>query len=299
MQKIHVNRDRRSLGKFTPEEVTAGLQSGEFQPSDLAWREGMETWQPLGEFTDLPEEGEPISTPPSPGEPVDLFDAEIMPPMTDVEAPLETVPWERSDELGFGAALKQTLKGSLLTPSVTLRGAVNSESLMKPFSYYVLLAAVTGFIALLLDVWLAGIAVDLVSKNPELMKEPQLAKLAETFSAQNSFLVGLTGLAIKVPLMPFYFAGIIHALLMTMGTVRAPFASTFAVCCYAIGSAGVFQLLSCCGMPLVIGFMAVSISLGLAAVHRMPSWQSAMAVVVSLLVGCGLYAGVSMVSAGV
>ncbi len=298
MQKIHVNRDRQSLGKFTPEEVTEGLRSGEFLPTDLAWREGMETWKPLGEFTDLPEAGEPITTPPLPGEPVETIDAEVLPPPSEDTA-VESVPWERSEELGFRAALIQTLKGSLMTPGKTLAGAVNSDSLMKPFSYCVLLASVTGFIALLLDVWLAGMAIEYIAKTPELMKEPQLAQLTTTYSAQNSFLLGLTGLVVKVPLMPFYFAGMIHALLMMMGTVKAPFVSTFAVCCYAIGSAGVFQLLSCCGIPLVIGFVAVGISLGLAAVHRMPAWHAASAVVISMLVGCGLYAGISMMSAAV
>lgn len=296
MQKIHVNRERQSLGKFSPEEVTAGLQSGELLATDLAWQEGMETWKPLGEFTDLPEAGEPITTPPLPGEPAETIDAEVLPPPSD-GSEIEAVPWERSEELGFGAALMQTLKGTLKTPGKTLAGTVKTEGLMKPFSYYVLLASITGFIALLLDVWLAGMAVDYVSKTPELMKEPQLAQLTETFSVQNSFLLGLTGLVVKVPLMPFYFAGLIHALLMTMGTVKAPFSATFAVCCYAIGSAGVFQLLSCCGIPLVIGFLAVGISLGLAAIHRMPAWQAASAVIISMLFGCGLYAGISMMSA--
>ncbi len=298
MQKIHVNRDRQSLGKFTPEEVTEGLRSGEFLATDLAWREGMETWTPLGEFADLPEAGTPPSTPPLPGEPVETVDAEVPLP-TPESTSEEAVPWERSEELGFRAALVETLKGTLMTPRKTLAGALKTDGLMKPFTFYVLLASVTGFIALLLDVWLAGMAVDYITKTPELMKEPQLAQFTETFSVQNSFLLGLTGLVVKVPLMPFYFAGLIHALLMTMGTVKAPFVSTFAVCCYAIGSAGVFQLLSCCGIPLVIGFLAVGISVGLSVIHRMPAWQAASAVVISMLVGCGLYAGISMMSTAV
>lgn len=57
MRMIFVNRDRRSLGQFTEQEVSNGLNSGQFLPDDLAWQEGMETWQPLSTFTHLPPPG--------------------------------------------------------------------------------------------------------------------------------------------------------------------------------------------------------------------------------------------------
>ena len=53
MAMIFVNRDRQSLGQFTEEEISSGLGSGRFLPSDLAWKEGMESWQPLSSFAGL------------------------------------------------------------------------------------------------------------------------------------------------------------------------------------------------------------------------------------------------------
>ena len=53
MAMIFVNRDRQSLGQFTEEEISSGLGSGRFLPSDLAWKEGMESWQPLCSFAGL------------------------------------------------------------------------------------------------------------------------------------------------------------------------------------------------------------------------------------------------------
>ena len=53
MAMIFVNRDRQNLGQFTEEEISAGLGSGRFLPSDLAWKEGMESWQPLSSFAGL------------------------------------------------------------------------------------------------------------------------------------------------------------------------------------------------------------------------------------------------------
>ena len=57
MATIFVNRDRQSLGQFTEQEISNGLQSGQFFPTDLAWKDGMETWQPLSSFAGLPPPG--------------------------------------------------------------------------------------------------------------------------------------------------------------------------------------------------------------------------------------------------
>ena len=50
---IHVNRGATSLGVFSEEEVREGLRTGRFAPSDIGWREGMVTWQPLSQFAEL------------------------------------------------------------------------------------------------------------------------------------------------------------------------------------------------------------------------------------------------------
>ena len=57
MATIFVNRDRQSLGQFTEQEISNGLQSGQFFPADLGWKEGMETWLPLSSFAGLPPPG--------------------------------------------------------------------------------------------------------------------------------------------------------------------------------------------------------------------------------------------------
>ncbi|MFA7343659.1 MAG: GYF domain-containing protein [Terrimicrobiaceae bacterium] len=70
MAMIFVNRDRQSLGQFTEQEVSNGLDSGQFLPTDLAWQEGMENWQPISSFTGLPPPGAATPanrpTPPAP-----------------------------------------------------------------------------------------------------------------------------------------------------------------------------------------------------------------------------------------
>ena len=64
MAMIHVNRGATSLGAFPEEEVREGLKTGRFVPTDLGWREGMESWKALSQFPDLG--GEAATAPPPP-----------------------------------------------------------------------------------------------------------------------------------------------------------------------------------------------------------------------------------------
>lgn len=63
MKKIFINRDRQSLGEFDESEVVAGLASGRFLPTDLAWHEKMDAWAPLESLSGLGA----TSLPPIPG----------------------------------------------------------------------------------------------------------------------------------------------------------------------------------------------------------------------------------------
>src|SRR5260370_22982368 len=53
MAMIHVKRGATSLGAVSEEEVREGLRTGRFAPTDIGWREGMATWQPLSQFPEL------------------------------------------------------------------------------------------------------------------------------------------------------------------------------------------------------------------------------------------------------
>jgi len=61
--QIHVARKTVQLGVFSPEEIVAGLAAGRFQPTDLAWTNGLAAWKPLGEWPEFAVAGTP---PPSP-----------------------------------------------------------------------------------------------------------------------------------------------------------------------------------------------------------------------------------------
>jgi Domain of unknown function (DUF4190)/GYF domain 2 len=64
---IHVNRGTTSLGVFAEQEVREGLSAGRFALTDIGWREGMATWQPLSQFPEFGGATAPSVPPVQPG----------------------------------------------------------------------------------------------------------------------------------------------------------------------------------------------------------------------------------------
>ncbi len=102
--QIHVARNSVQLGVFSSEEIVAGLQSARFLASDLAWREGMPAWTPLGDWVEFRDVGVP---PPSPGvSPAPVPAASL-------------IPWEQGKSLG---AFFATIRQAVASPSLLSTG---------------------------------------------------------------------------------------------------------------------------------------------------------------------------------
>lgn len=101
--QIHVARNSAQLGIFSPEEIVAGLSSGRFHATDLAWRDGMQGWMPLGDWPEFRAAGVPAS----PGVPA-------------AAAPVASqIPWEQGKSLGSFFA---TLRLAVTNPSALATG---------------------------------------------------------------------------------------------------------------------------------------------------------------------------------
>ena len=92
--QIHVARNSTQLGVFAPEEIVAGLSSGRFLASDLAWRDGMPAWTPLGDWAEFRGVGVPPPSSSMPAEPTSV----------------SMIPWEQGKSLGsFFATIKMAI----------------------------------------------------------------------------------------------------------------------------------------------------------------------------------------------
>jgi hypothetical protein len=96
--QIHVARNSAQLGIFSSEEIVAGLQSGRFLATDLAWRDGLSGWSPLGDWAEFRVTGVPSSPSAMPAESVIT----------------STIPWEQGKSLSSFFA---TVKLAIANPS--------------------------------------------------------------------------------------------------------------------------------------------------------------------------------------
>src|SRR5712691_10275181 len=104
MAMIHVNRGATSLGAFSEEDVREGLRAGRFAPTDLGWREGMTTWQPLSQFAEFAA-ALPGGPPPSPTPAAPPAGTTIQTP-----APRGGLPWDEREQKGWFNAFIETLQ---------------------------------------------------------------------------------------------------------------------------------------------------------------------------------------------
>jgi hypothetical protein len=271
---IHINRDRRNLGQFTSEDVSEGLASGHLLPTDLGWREGMDAWQPLSSFTDLPEISEEHAPP--------------IPPADHTALPEESFPWENRDKIGFFTALTETVFQALGSPAAAFRKLAPTPKMLAPYSFYLLIAVIAFAIYSAECLAIINLAISSLASNPELASRADSAKALTTLKSIGPFWFAFVML-IVVPCRPLVAAGIYHFLLMMFGAARESFLTTFAVTCYVLGAVSPLVVLPCCGQVAMVVWGLIAMSIGLAAAHRTDTWRTTLAVLIPFVFCCGAY----------
>ena len=184
--QIHVARNSAQLGIFSSEEIIAGLQSGRFLASDLAWRDGMPVWTPLGDWSEFRDVGVP---PPSPGA------------MAAEPVAASTIPWEQGKSLGSFFA---TIKLAIADPSSLSTGRY-------AFGDWLIFCYVGVLISLpfqLINVVAFGDKNAQLSAFLRSLNIPELSKATEKMASAEPAPVGLTifGLIMGVAFAPLLYA---------------------------------------------------------------------------------------------
>jgi hypothetical protein len=208
--QIHVARQQQQLGVFAPEDIVAGLSSGRFLASDLAWREGMAAWSPLGDWAEFRGAGVPAS----PGAPA-------------ADAPASsTIPWEQGKSLGSFFA---TIKMAVSSPSLLASGRFTFGDWLTfcyvgilfslPFQLFALLAY--GDKNVQIGQFLESLNIPQLNEVAQQMIQAQPAPIAFT-------LIGaVMGLAFA-PLV-YAFMGVLHWLGQRVFRYQVPLERTVAI----------------------------------------------------------------------
>jgi hypothetical protein len=266
MAMIHVNRGTTSLGVFSEQEVREGLSAGRFAPTDIGWREGMATWQPLSQFPEVGGVAAPAAPPVQPGA------ASI----STTVAGRTGLPWEHRQERGFFNAFIETLSMVLTRPAEAFSVMKREGGLGEPLIYALIGGCLGGIVSALFSLGFQSIGL---------------------FTDKNNGLAAMTGMGIgfgSIILVPlgiviflFIWSALAHLCLMMFGGANQSFETTFRVFAFTQGSAGPLQIIPLCG-GLISGIWAIVCNcIGLARAQETDTGRALLAVLSPLIVCCG------------
>jgi hypothetical protein len=276
MAMIHVNRGTTSLGVFSEQEIREGLRAGRFALTDIGWREGMATWQPLSQFPELGGTAAPAVPPVQPG---------ATPTSTTVAA-RTGLPWEHRQERGFFNAFIETLTMVLTRPAEAFNVMKREGGLGEPLIYALIGGCAGGIVSFLFSLGFHSIGL-LADKNNSLV-------------AMTGMGIGSVAMIILLPLFLviglFIGSGIVHLCLMIVGGANQSFETTFRVLAFTQGSTGPLQIVPVCGGVISVVWALVCNCIGLARAHETDTGRAVLAVFLPLIVCCG---GLTLVVFGV
>jgi hypothetical protein len=266
MAMIHVNRGTTSLGVFSEQEVREGLSAGRFAPTDIGWREGMATWQPLSQFPEVGGVAAPAAPPVQPG----------AASTSTTVAGRTGLPWEHRQERGFFNAFIETLSMVLTRPAEAFSVMKREGGLGEPLIYALIGGCLGGIVSALFSLGFQSIGL---------------------FTDKNNGLAAMTGMGIgfgSIILVPlgiviflFIWSALAHLCLMMFGGANQSFETTFRVFAFTQGSAGPLQIIPLCG-GLISGIWAIVCNcIGLARAQETDTGRALLAVLSPLIVCCG------------
>jgi len=264
---IHVNRGSTSLGVFSEQEIREGLSAGRFAPTDIGWREGMATWQPLSQFAEFGGSALPAVPPVQPG----------AAPTSTAIASRAGLPWEHRQERGLFNAFIETLSLVLTRPAEAFSVMKREGGFGEPLIYALIGGCVGGIVSFLFSLGFQSLGL---------------------FTDKNNSLAAMTGIglgsAAMIILLPLFLvlglfigSGIVHLCLMIVGGANQSFETTFRVVAFSQGSASPLQMIPLCG-GLISGVWALVCScIGLARAHETTTGRAVLAVFLPVILCCG------------
>lgn len=282
MKKIHLNRDRQNLGEFSEEEVLAGLAEGKFFPTDLAWHVGMDAWKPLGEIqASLSAGASPSTEPDAPAE-IGVSTQTLVAPGDNLALPPDPQPaWERRQALGFFPSIIESIRQILTQPGETFSRMPREGGFGAPLIFSILLS------------WAGIIAASLYQGIWFMVNPAALEQEMEGISL-GLFWAILAGVLIVMPifitLIAFIGSAITHLCLMLTGGAKHSYETTFRVTAYSQGATGILQFIPFCGGLLYTVWYLVALIIGLTKAHQTETWRVVVAVLLPVILCCGLFA---------
>jgi hypothetical protein len=261
MPLIHVARDGAKLGEFTVEQIQAGLTTGQFRATDLAWQSGMTDWRPLSEVVGAATAATPALAAPA--------------------VPATGLPWEHRQELGLFKAWFDTVSMLIAKPSEAFTIMRPEGGLMDPLIF----GMIGGCAGTIISILFQGLFQSI----------PGMASGNNAFDLFGlgpwGFLLIYAAVTPLLLIMGFFIgSGILHLCLMLVGGANRSFETTFRVVCFTVGSANLFSMIPFCGSLIASVYHIVLECIGLSRAHQTTTGKAVIAVLLPVIVCCGICA---------
>ena len=275
---IHVNRGATSLGAFPEEQVREGIRAGRFLASDLGWREGMASWQPLSQFTEFAEDLAAAAPAPSAPSPQTPTPPTMVAPSagSTTAAPQSGLPWDERDSKGLFSAFIETLQMVLTRPSEAFTAMRREGGLGEPLLYAIIGGSFGLIFYFLYQLAFQSLGMFANRPNP----------LGHLVGASIGGVILIILVPVLVTIIAFINAAILHVCLMIVGGAKQPFETTFRVICFASGSVFPLMVVPLCG-GLIAGIWDIVLRcIGLARAHETDTGRAVLAVLLPVIVCC-------------
>jgi hypothetical protein len=195
-----------------------------------------------------------------------------------------SLPWQdRQHHPSFLGALWATVKVVLSEPSRAFSHIKVEGSLSGSMLYVVILGSLSGYVGLMFQLLLQSVGLTL---GAAAKGEPAMV------AAVGGMAVFSVVAAIFIPIMvlvgSFVGAAVLHVFLWIVGGARRSFEATYAVAAYCGGSTGLLGLIPMCGGLIGAVWNIVVEVIGLREVHGTTTGKAVLAVLLPMIVCCGL-----------
>jgi hypothetical protein len=269
MATIHVARDGTNIGTFSIEEVREGLRTGRFLPTDMAWEAGMPDWRPLSQVV----AEKPAAATGSNALPVSPSSSS-----SGAAASGGGLPWEHREQLGIFKAYFDTVSMVLTKPGEAFAMMKTEGDMMGPMLFALIGGSAGLIVSFLLQIALQSIGVMGSVQNP----------IADMFGMGIGILLFIVLVPVMMIVGMFLGSGILHLCLMIVGGAKKPFETTFRVVCFSSGSTYLLSMIPFCGGMIAGVWNIVLECIGLARAHEIDTGKAVMAVLLPVIVCCGV-----------
>jgi hypothetical protein len=286
MAMIHVNRGATSLGAFPEEQVREGIRAGRFLPSDLGWREGMASWQPLSQFVefagDFAAASKPTAVPPpqtpTPAPTIAPSAGSTMP----AAAPGSGLPWEQRHTLGFVSAFTQTVAMVLTRPTEAFTVMRTEGGFADPLLFGVIGGSIGAIVWILVSA-----AIHSLGWAAALSQQSSLQNLMGASVSGMMLIVRVILTPILITLGLFIWAGLVHLFLMMAGGANKTFETSFRALSFAYGATALFAIVPCCGGLIALIWGLTADCIGISRSHETDIGRAIIAVLLPVVICCG------------